>query len=92
LYGSDDATIMKTILSFESQEGSSRTITLKAFTTNETTDILKNLSKGIAELVLVKRNYQNFQKTRMLSTAKFKVVSVSSFRNKAFDKKPNVPQ
>jgi uncharacterized protein with GYD domain len=40
----DDATVMKTLLSFESQEGSSRTITLKAFTTEETADILRNLS------------------------------------------------
>jgi uncharacterized protein with GYD domain len=40
----DDATVMKTLLSFESQMGSSRTITLKAFTAEETADILRNLS------------------------------------------------
>lgn len=44
LEASDDATVMKTLLSFESQEGSARTITLKAFTTEETADILRNLS------------------------------------------------
>ena len=40
----DDETVMKALLAFESQAGSSRTITLKAFTTEETTGILRNLS------------------------------------------------
>ena len=39
----DDAALMKTLLSFESEKGSSRTITLKAFTSEETANILKNL-------------------------------------------------
>ena len=39
----DDATIMSTLLSFESQQGSSTTMTLKAFTAEETSKILGNL-------------------------------------------------
>ena len=39
----DDATIMSSLLSFRSQHGSSTTMTLKAFTAEETAVILKNL-------------------------------------------------
>jgi uncharacterized protein with GYD domain len=39
----DDATIMSTLLSFESQKGSSTTMTLKAFTAEETAKIVGNL-------------------------------------------------
>ena len=38
-----DATIMSTLLSFESQQGSSTTMTLKAFTAEETSKIVGNL-------------------------------------------------
>jgi uncharacterized protein with GYD domain len=40
---SDDATIMSSLLSYESQQGSSTTMTLKAFTGEETSTILGNL-------------------------------------------------
>jgi uncharacterized protein with GYD domain len=40
---SDDATIMSSLLSYESQQGSSTTMTLKAFTAEETATILRNL-------------------------------------------------
>jgi uncharacterized protein with GYD domain len=36
----DDTTVMSTLLLFESQQGNSRTITLKAFTTEETAKII----------------------------------------------------
>jgi uncharacterized protein with GYD domain len=39
----DDATIMSSLLSFVSQHGSSTTMTLKAFTAEETATILRNL-------------------------------------------------
>ena len=39
----DDTTVMSTLLSFESQQGSSRTITLKAFTTEETAKIIGSI-------------------------------------------------
>jgi uncharacterized protein with GYD domain len=39
----DDATIMSSLLSYESQQGSSTTMTLKAFTAEETATILRNL-------------------------------------------------
>ena len=40
---SDDATIMSSLLSYESQQGSSTTMTLKAFTAKQTATILRNL-------------------------------------------------
>jgi uncharacterized protein with GYD domain len=40
---SDDATIMSSLLSYESQQGSSTTMTLKAFTAEQTAMILRNL-------------------------------------------------
>jgi uncharacterized protein with GYD domain len=40
---SDDATIMSSLLSYESQQGSSTTMTLKAFTAEQTATILGNL-------------------------------------------------
>lgn len=40
---SDDATIMSSLLSYESQQGSSTTMTLKAFTAEQTATILRNL-------------------------------------------------
>jgi len=39
----DDATIMSSLLSYESQQGSSTTMTLKAFTAEQTAMILRNL-------------------------------------------------
>ena len=39
----DDATIMSSLLSYESQQGSSTTMTLKAFTAEQTATILRNL-------------------------------------------------
>ena len=39
----DDTTVMSTLLSFESQQGSSRTKTLKAFTTEETAKIIGSI-------------------------------------------------
>jgi uncharacterized protein with GYD domain len=39
----DDATIMSSLLSFRSQHGSSTTMTLKAFTAEETATVLGNL-------------------------------------------------
>jgi uncharacterized protein with GYD domain len=39
----DDATIMSSLLSFRRQHGSSTTMTLKAFTAEETATILGNL-------------------------------------------------
>jgi uncharacterized protein with GYD domain len=38
---SDDATIMSSLLSYESQQGSSTTMTLKAFTAEQTATILE---------------------------------------------------
>ncbi len=39
----DDTAVMSTVPSFESQQGSSRTITLKAFTTEETAKIIGSI-------------------------------------------------
>ena len=39
----DDAKVMSTLLSFESQQGSSTTLTLKAFTAEETAKIIGSL-------------------------------------------------